>query len=389
MCIQRKRALLREPRLPMDVLDIAREREVDLGMVTRQWRNRRTEPLPRHATICVRPESACLAALHTGGNAVPTGVLNHMAAVLVHRPKQQSPASRRRYLAMKVAAARLSILSNSALVLIKLVIGIVTGSVSVVAEAAHSAVDLVASIIAFLSVRVSDRPADRDHPFGHGKFENLSGMAEGALILLGGGVIVFEAVRSLLSGDRDIQTGLGLVAMGISAVANTIISRMLFRVAKQTDSAALEADAQHLATDVYTSAGVFGGLLVIKLTGLEALDPVIAIVVALLILKIGWETTAASVRQLADTGLPTSEVNRIEAILDRHPEILGHHKLRSRKSGPQREVDVHIKVDSRLSVETAHRVAHEAQDQIRSELGTAHVVIHVEPWTVADEANSK
>jgi divalent metal cation (Fe/Co/Zn/Cd) transporter len=95
------------------------------------------------------------------------------------------------------------------------------------------------------------------------------------------------------------------------------------------------------------------------------------------------------VRQLADTGLPTSEVNRIEAILDRHPEILGHHKLRSRKSGPQREVDVHIKVDSRLSVETAHRVAHEAQDQIRSELGTAHVVIHVEPWTVADEANSK
>jgi cation diffusion facilitator family transporter len=290
---------------------------------------------------------------------------------------------------MKVAAARLSILSNSALVLIKLVIGIVTGSVSVVAEAAHSAVDLVASIIAFLSVRVSDRPADRDHPFGHGKFENLSGMAEGALILLGGGVIVFEAVRSLLSGDRDIQTGLGLVAMGISAVANTIISRMLFRVAKQTDSAALEADAQHLATDVYTSAGVFGGLLVIKLTGLEALDPVIAIVVALLILKIGWETTAASVRQLADTGLPTSEVNRIEAILDRHPEILGHHKLRSRKSGPQREVDVHIKVDSRLSVETAHRVAHEAQDQIRSELGTAHVVIHVEPWTVADEANSK
>ena len=181
----------------------------------------------------------------------------------------------------KVSAANLSVWSNSLLVAMKLSAGLFMGSVSVISEALHSGIDLVAALIARFSVRRSSEPADRVHQFGHGKFENMSGLLEGSLIFVAAAVIVFEASRRLMSEVEVEFVTAGMAVMAVSAVVNTLVSRRLFRVARKTDSLALEADAYHLRTDVWTSAGVFVALGLIQITDWHAIDPVIAIVVNL------------------------------------------------------------------------------------------------------------
>jgi len=189
----------------------------------------------------------------------------------------------------KVAVAGLSIFSNTLLISLKLVVGIFSGSVSIISEAAHSFMDLVAAVIAYLSVRISDRPADTKHPYGHGKFENISGVVEAMLIFVAAIWIIYEAVKKILSPETIGSLGFGIAVMAISAVVNTVISARLYKVARETGSIALEADALHLKTDVYTSLGVAIGLGLIWITGYHFLDPVVAILVALLILKESYE----------------------------------------------------------------------------------------------------
>ena len=287
----------------------------------------------------------------------------------------------------KTRAAAFSVASNAALVILKLVVGIITGSVSIISEAIHSANDLLAALIALASVRISDRPPDKEHPFGHGKAESISGAIEAGLIILAALWIMVEAIRRLLD-ERPVEhIGWGAAVMLISVLLNTVVSRYLFTVAKQEDSLALEADAQHLATDVYTSIGVTAGLVIVWITDWHFIDPLAAIAVALLIGHIGWKLTVSATKHLMDHGLPSDEVRQIEQIVNSDLRVQSWHDLRTRKSGSQRHVDLHIVLKSDSTLMEAHEIADDLEKRITTQLPQAHVVIHTDPFDDSIAAN--
>lgn len=287
----------------------------------------------------------------------------------------------------KVAVAVLSILSNSTLVALKLVVGLIIGSVSILSEAIHSGVDLVAAVIAYASVRRSGEPADHEHPFGHGKFENLSGAVEALLIFVAAIWIIYEAVHKLLFPKPLDAPALGVLIMFVSAGANLVVSKMLFKVGKDTDSIALMADGWHLMTDVYTSAGVMVGLALIWIgealfpsLNLEWLDPIAALLVALLILKAAWKLTSESVGDLMDVSLSDEEEQWIRVTIPGvSPLVRGYHGLRTRKSGPYRFIELHLIVDARMSVADSHGIADTLEARIRERFPHGDVTIHIEP----------
>lgn len=282
---------------------------------------------------------------------------------------------------LKTRAASLSIISNSLLIVLKLVVGISMQSVSVISEAVHSGIDLVAAGIAWYSVRKSGKPADDDHHFGHGKIENVAATIEAVLIFGAALYIIWEALLKLRTGKVELSDlGLGAAVMGISALANYLVSRHLLNVSIKTDSVALEADAMHLRTDVYTSAGVLGGLVLIKLTGITLLDPIIAIAVALLIIKAAWDLTQSAFFHILDVKLPDDEEAVIHQTLEGYSErFLEYHKLRTRKSGHVRHIDMHLVVPKRMTVEAAHALSHEITDDIETRLQHSHILVHIEP----------
>ncbi len=278
-------------------------------------------------------------------------------------------------------AAALSVASNSLLVAAKLLVGLLTGSVSVISEAAHSGLDLFAAVIAYFSVKICSKPADHEHPFGHGKFENLSGAVEAFLILLAAIFIIHESLDKLRN-PRAVETPeWGLLVMAVSIVVNIFVSRYLFKVAKLTDSIALEADACHLSTDVWTSIGVFVGLGILKLTDWHIVDPIVAIAVALMIIRVAFSLTWKAAGPLLDQKLPDGEVREVRAVVMSNPRVVGYHKLRTRKSGPYREIDYHLIVPGDISVDEAHQIAEHIEDEIRRRYPGAHVVTHIEPDT--------
>jgi cation diffusion facilitator family transporter len=224
----------------------------------------------------------------------------------------------------KTQVVIVSIISNTSLVVFKVVAGIAMGSVAVISEAIHSGIDLLAAVVAFIAVRKADEPADHDHPFGHGKFENISGFFEALLIFLAAGLIITEAIKKLLHPEEVDKLGWGIGVMAISGIVNFFVSRILFKSAKKTGSIAIEADAMHLWVDVFTSVGVMVGLVLIRLTHWEILDPIIAIVVAGLILKASLDLTLKSIADLADHQLPESETSSIRAIIDSHKEVASY-----------------------------------------------------------------
>ncbi len=287
----------------------------------------------------------------------------------------------------KERVALLSVLSNTMLVVMKLIVGVWIGSVSVISEAIHSGVDLVAAVIALFSVKTSSLPADGKHPFGHGKIENISGTIEALLIFVAAIWIIWEAVRKLLEPQPVETVGWGVLVMLISVTANTAVSRMLFKVGKETDSVALIADGWHLRTDVYTSAGVMVSLAVIwsgelLFPGLHFhwLDPVAAIGVACLILKAAWDLTRQSAGGLMDETLPPEEEEEIRRLIrSQLPLVHGYHQLRTRKAGHYRFIEVHIQVDGKMSVETAHTLNQDLVRRIKERFRHATVTVHTEP----------
>lgn len=287
----------------------------------------------------------------------------------------------------KTSVALLSVASNTALVLLKVVVGLFTGSVSIISEAIHSGVDLIAATIAWFAVRTSGQPADEDHPFGHGKYENISGTVEALLIFLAAGWIIYEAVKKLLHPEPLVHVGLGTLVMLISAVTNIFVSQRLFKVGRETDSVALQADAWHLRTDVYTSAGVMVGLAVLWLNdviapevNLQWIDPVAAIAVALLIARTAYRLTVESARDLLDASLPREEEDWIkERITEWCPTVRGFHRLRTRKSGAHRFIQFHLLVDGGMSVDESHRIHDEVVVAIKDHFPGSNVVIHIEP----------
>ncbi len=287
----------------------------------------------------------------------------------------------------KATVAWLSVLSNTLLVVGKLVIGLLIGSVSVISEAIHSGVDLLAAVIALFAVKTSHRVADEEHPFGHGKVENVSGTIEALLIFLAAGWIIYEAAHKLIQPVPLEAVGWGVAVMLVSSIANILVSQMLFKVGRETDSMALQADAWHLRTDVYTSAGVMVGLTLI-LTGehflpgvnLLWLDPVAAILVALLIVHAAWRLTRDSGRDLLDASLPAEEIEEIrELVQGLGASVRSFHHLRTRKGGANRFVEFHLVVDKDLSVEKAHRMSDALTQAIKARLSGTTVTIHVEP----------
>jgi cation diffusion facilitator family transporter len=280
----------------------------------------------------------------------------------------------------KIAIARLSVYSNTSLVVLKLVVGFLMGSVAVLSEAIHSGIDLVAAMIARYSVKKSAEPADKDHRYGHGKFENLSGMVEGALIFVAAAIIIYEATLRLFGNFEVELLTAGMLVMGVSAVLNFFVARKLTKVAKKTESLALEADAYHLKTDVWTSAGVFVALVLIQITDIHLLDPAVALIVAMFIIHAAFDITRRSAEGLVDKSLPEAEIRLIERIISEHTsDILNYHKLRARKMGSERQIDLHIIVPRNLSIKEGHDLVDKLEQDIKKELPHTVTVVHIEP----------
>jgi cation diffusion facilitator family transporter len=281
----------------------------------------------------------------------------------------------------KLRAATLSVVSNSALILLKAIAASVTGSVSILTEAVHSSVDLVASIVAFGSVRKAGEPADETHRYGHEKIENLSAAIEGILILVGSAVIAFEAIRRLVVGGHLESIQLGWIVMAISLVANVVVSTVIARRARSSGSPALAGDAAHLRTDALTSAAVLVGLVLVKTTGAQWVDSAVALAVACVILITGIRVLTTASQVLVDTSLPRTEVDEIRQVVEAFAPrgVVGYHELRTRQAGNRRYVDLHLQFQSGTSLEDAHRTAHEVQQEIGDRLPRADVLIHLEP----------
>jgi cation diffusion facilitator family transporter len=294
-----------------------------------------------------------------------------------HPPGADAPVDPGR----KERAARLSIASNTFLIVLKLVAGAATGSVAIVTEAVHSSIDLLASFVAFFSVRKADEPADESHMYGHEKVENLASALEGVLILLGAGIIIFESVRRLAHPRTIESLGFGIVAVGVSAVVNLGVSAYLSRQARATDSPALEADAAHLRTDALTSAGVLVALALVAITDSRALDPITALVVAIVIVWSGIRIVSRSSRVLVDEALPEGELALVREAIEAYgaPEVVGYHKLRARRAGSRRHIDLHIQFRPGTTLERAHAVSHQLQGEIERRIHGADVLIHIEP----------
>lgn len=280
--------------------------------------------------------------------------------------------------------ARLSIYSNTILLIMKLVVGFMLGSISVLSEALHSGIDLLAAVIANYSVRKAGKPADDIHKFGHGKFENLSGTIEALLITIAALIILYEAGRKIFFENEFALNGeligAGIAIMGISAVVNFYVSRKIMKVAKHAESIALEADAYHLTTDVYTSIGVFIGLVLIRLTGYQIFDPLLAIIVALMILKASFDLTKRSISGIMDVKLSDDEEELIRSIITEHySDYAEFHNLRSRMSGAERFVDLHLVVPKNQTVNEAHDLCDHLEKDIKEKIPNLSILIHIEP----------
>jgi cation diffusion facilitator family transporter len=287
-------------------------------------------------------------------------------------PKRQPSKSR---------AAGLSIASNATLIVLKVVAGAVTGSIAILTEAVHSAIDLLASMVAFFSVRKAEEPPDPSHPYGHEKVENLTAALEGVLILVGAAIIIYESIRRLITPASVTTLWVGIAVVALSAVANFAVSAYLYRQAAVTESPALEGDAAHLRTDAFTSLGVLVGLVLVKVTGAERFDPITALVIAAAIVWSGVRIVNRSSRVLVDEALPARELEIVRQTIEDYdaPEVSGFHKLRARQAGSRRHIDLHVQFREGTTLERAHEVSHELQGAISSRLRDADVLIHLEP----------
>jgi cation diffusion facilitator family transporter len=278
----------------------------------------------------------------------------------------------------KTQVARLSVISNSFLILLKVFAGILSGSVSIISEAIHSSMDLLASIIAFFAVKISDTPSDERHNYGHGKIENVSGVVEGFLIFVAAGWIIFEAVKKMIDIQPVESIGIGSLVMLISAVVNILVSRQLYKTAKATHSVALEADALHLKTDVYTSLGVAAGLMLMWVTKLHWLDPVVAIMVAILIIRESFALLKRAFSPLLDVSWDQDELGQLKKIFTAMD--VKHHDVKTRRAGNYRFIDFHIEMPPDVPFEQVHDFCSMIETEIHKAFENVQITIHAEPF---------
>ncbi len=280
----------------------------------------------------------------------------------------------------KLHAARLSIIVASSLALLKLSTGLITGSMAVLASAVDSLLDILMSSINFVAIRKADAPADECHPFGHGKYETVATLVQAFIITLSGSWIIFESSRRLIQGSslQNLEGGVGVLV--ISLFASIGISRYLKRIAKETDSSALEADSLHFAMDVYTNLALAVGLIVVRFINLPWLDPALSIVVGLYILIEAFRLVQHGMRDVLDAELPPGVRDRVTRLIEEHREhLVDYRNLRTRRAGSQKFIDMEMIVCRHLSVEEAHDIADMLEDKIKKSITGADITIHIEP----------
>ena len=282
----------------------------------------------------------------------------------------------------------LSIAASIVTMALKIGAYVFTGSVSLLSDAMESSVNLIAASVAFIAITVADRPADRSHAYGHDKAEYFSSGVEGSLILVAAVLIIYTAVQRFMHPSPLIDLGLGLTIAVIASGINFAVSRFMLRMAKRYDSISLEADAQHLMTDVWTSVGVVTALGVVALTPPKwiILDPIIAILVGLNIIYTGVSLIKRSMAGLMDSSLSEPEIQQIqEAIRNALDPGTSFHSLRTRKSGSRRFADLHVTVPGDLSVTEGHDRCERIVAAIESRLPKTFISTHLEPDGAIDK----
>ena len=280
-------------------------------------------------------------------------------------------------------AVKLALATVIGLIVLKIVAVVITGSISISAQAMDSFLDLFSIIITFFAVRLAIVPADEEHPFGHGKVEGIAATVQAVLIFIAGGFIIYSAVRRIIADATVELTEAGIGVMLVSIIVSIFLSRHLLKVSRATGSMALEASARNIAADVYSASGVLVALVAIRFTGLSILDPIIAIGVALYILKTGYDVVRGSFGELLDVRLPREEREAIVTCITEHrAQLAGFHKIRTRKAGSQRFIEFHLLIPNNASLEEAHLMCSHLEEDIESRLPNSSVTIHVEPCTI-------
>lgn len=286
----------------------------------------------------------------------------------------------------KIKAAKLSVYSNSILIIVKLVIGLYTGLISIISEAIHSGLDLIASLIAYFSIKTSSKPPDKEHKYGHFKIENISGFIESLLIFVAAVWIIYEAVNKLIHPSVVKSISLGIYVMIFSAAVNFFVSRKLLKVAEKTSSIALKADAYHLLTDVYTSLGVVISLIVIifgvkylNTYNLYFFDPLSAIIIAVLIIKTAYNLSKESFSDLIDSSISDEDISEIENIIISNKDVISFKNLKTRKAGGKKFVEFDLIFDENISLKKAHDITDNISLKIKEKLKNSEITVHMEP----------
>ncbi|MBM3125849.1 MAG: cation transporter [Chloroflexi bacterium] len=295
----------------------------------------------------------------------------------------------------KSSAALSSVVAAVGLTSFKFIVGLVTNSLGILAEAAHSALDLVAAVMTFFAVRVADKPADREHPFGHGKVENVSALFETLLLLATSGWIIYEAIQRLRSPELEVEVSIwSFLVMGTSIVVDVTRSRMLFAAAKKHNSQALEADALHFSTDIWSSSVVILGLIFVLLGRLfpglgflEKGDAIAALVVAVIVVFVSGELGMRSIHALMDAAPGNGEHDRILKEVRRIKGISNVHAVRIRSVGAGWFVDMHVTMDGELTLNESHALTEKIERKVKAILPKSDVTIHAEP--IEPEQDSK
>lgn len=276
-------------------------------------------------------------------------------------------------------AIKISIAVVLGLIALKVVVGLISGSMSILAQATDSLLDIFSIFIIYMALKISGAPADEDHPFGHGKMEGLAAGIQAILIFGAGGIIVYSSIQRIIS-TRPLEPSEGMMVMVVSIGASFFLSRYLKRVAGNSESTAILALAGNISADVYSAFGVLLGLLMVELTGIMILDPIIALVMALFVLKSGIDVGIRAIQELTDYALSDKEQEMIDTCLSSHKmKLVEYHAMRSRRAGRERFIDLHLVMPRYITVEEAHGICDHLEQDIKENIVNANVIIHVEP----------
>jgi len=280
----------------------------------------------------------------------------------------------------KLRCALISIVASVGLIALKLTFGIITNSVSILASAVDSFLDLSASSVNYFSIRKSVKPADAEHKFGHGKAEGLAGLFQCFIIGVSSLYLIYLSFERIFDGGELSSLDIGIAVIGFSIFASLILARYIKRVADETDSIALKADSLHFRVDVYANIGIVVGLIVIKVTGAELIDPIISLALAGLILWTAKDIVLQSIDILMDRELPEHIVKDIEEVIFKYrPSVKSYHKMRTRNAGSKKFIEFHLVLDHTLSFVRSHEIAEEIIKEIETQIPGSELTVHVDP----------